>query len=121
LLQNVQDETVGWLQIRNKRFAVMNAATFNHIWGLARAAEQLSGAVVLVRQAVQLVLRTPTDSLAIQHLRDLTVHLEDVNGKPLDVHLQLHFDPDEQADGTDFSDLELDPAKVRRPLTQNRA
>jgi len=116
MLRGIGDNTVGWLQIKDRRFAILSAGTFNQLWGLARAAEELSGSVVLVREAAQLVLRTPTDSLAVQLLRDLTVHLGDVAGQPLDVHQQMAFDPEEQPDQADFSDVELNPVKARRAL-----
>ena len=108
---------VGRLFMKGDEYVIVHARTFNLLYGLARAADWLSGSFVLVRQAVQLVHRTPENEIAVQHLNDLVFRLGDVAGQPHEEFHSLTFAPDEHADSEPAGgDFELDPAKVRRPV-----
>jgi len=108
-------DSIGRLSIKNDEFVIMHAATFNMIYGLARAASWLSGNLVLVRQAAQLVHKTSTNEVAVQHLRDLVFRLADVVGQPQEKQHPLRFDSGESAGDSDSSgEFELDPGRLRR-------
>ena len=66
---------VGELRVKGRDYVIMERETFNQLYGLAQDIRRLRHAMVLVRQAAQLVLHTSGARMAIEHLRDLTAYL----------------------------------------------
>jgi hypothetical protein len=114
------DHQVGWLTVKGQKFVLMRSATFLDLYGKAQDEQRLSRVLHLVQQAVQLLIETHGSPVAVQHLRDLSLSLPELQRRSPPEQRQLIFAADEQADSADDSegdaDFELDPSRVGRPV-----
>ncbi len=110
---------VGRLRARDAEFVIVRSETWNKTYGLARDVSRLQGALVLVRQAIQLAFRIRDKDdqdgvrIALDHLSELTYRLPELKTEtptPRD----LTFD-DPHDEDVDMGDVELDPTRVKRP------
>lgn len=112
-------EQVGRIRVKGQEYVIMRSQTFNRLHGLAQDIHRLRRALLLIRQAVQLVMHTGGAKLAVEHLRDLTFQLPELQTLAAAPRRELVFADDERAaedeGGGDEPDFELDPARVRRP------
>ncbi len=112
---------VGELRVKGRDYVIMERETFNQLYGLAQDIRRLRHAMVLVRQAAQLVLHTSGARMAIEHLRDLTAYLPGLTTERAAAPRELAFDEDEREDDVEGESageepgFELDPGRVRRP------
>lgn len=115
---------VGRLRVRKTEYVLMRTETFNALYGQAQDVHRLQGALVLIRQAAQLVLHLKetqgsgkgvVEKVALEHLYDLAVHFPELAtegqaGEKTDGH-----DPGASELGDEDDEFELDPARVTRP------
>lgn len=121
LIEDLKPGYVGHIKVKNQEYVIVHAQTFDEMYGLAQEIGRLSRGMLLVRQAVQLVLRMKHDhdregsEIAFQHLHDLTFQLPELATEPAPSR-ELVFDEDDHVEHSDEEwDFELDPAQVKRP------
>jgi hypothetical protein len=87
LLASLGPGQVGRLRVRNTDYVLMRAETFDALYGQAQDVHRLQGALVLLRQAVQIVLhlgksqdseKFVVEKVAIEHLHDLAVQFPEL-------------------------------------------
>ncbi len=120
---------VGRLQTQKAEYVIMRTETFNALYGEARDVRRLQGALMLVRQAVQLVLhlgepqqsgKIAVEKIAVEHLRDLVVQFPELKTNGAEPRAYSPADLREDSTSEDVTqdtmdDFELDPARVTRP------
>lgn len=71
--QTIREGMIGSIQIGDTEYVLLRRIDFNRLHGLASEMRRLSRGVLLLRQAVEMVLRRPGEELALTHLKDLTM------------------------------------------------
>jgi hypothetical protein len=116
LLNALQEDQVGTLDVKNREFALLQASAFQRLLGLARDADRLSHSLHALLQAVALLRETGGSQAALDHVFELTDLFAPLASPPPARSRELIFDVDEQS-GVPIEELdfELDPAKIPRP------
>jgi len=110
---------VGRLRVRDVEFVIVRSETWNKTYGIARDVSRLQGALILVRQAIQLAFRIKDKDdqdgvrIALDHLSELTYRLPELKTES-PIPRALTFD-DTHDEDVDTGDVELDPTRVKRP------
>src|SRR5436190_1567285 len=71
--QVITEGTIGSVRIGDTEFILLRRVDFNRLHGMATEVRRLSRGVVLLRQAVEMVLRNRDEEMAFTHLKDLTM------------------------------------------------
>ncbi len=118
LKNKVGPNQVGRLRVREVEFVIVRAETWNKTYGIARDVSRLRGALILVRQAIQLAFRIRDKDdqdgvrIALDHLSELTYRLPELKTET-PIPRDLTFD-DTHDEDVDTGDVELDPTRVKR-------
>lgn len=116
LLNALQEDQVGTLDVKNRQFVLLQAGAFQRLLGMASDADHLSHSLHALLQAVALLRETDGSQAALEHVYELADLFAPLASPPPTRSRELVFDADEQCD-VPIEDLnfELDPAKVPRP------
>ncbi len=116
LLNALQEDQVGTLDVKNREFALLQAGAFQRLLGIARDADRLSHSLRALLQAVTLLQETGSSQPALEHVYELADLFAPLASLPSARWRELVFDADEQCNvPVEELDFELDPAKVPRP------
>jgi len=116
LLNALQENQVGTLDVKNREFVLLQAGLFQRLLGLARDADRLSHSLHVLLQAIALLRETGGSQAALEHVYELADLFAPLSAPPPARSRELVFDLDEQSDvPIEELNFELDPAKVPRP------
>jgi hypothetical protein len=77
LIDGVPRGHVGYVQVKDTRFAILRASEFDRLLAAARDVRRLANGIPVLRSALQLVMRAhpqpDADTLEIQHLYEVVV------------------------------------------------
>lgn len=116
LLNALQEDQVGTLDVKNQQFVLLRANSFQRLLGLARDADRLSHSLHALLQAVALLRETDASQAALEHVCEFADLFTPLVSPAPTRSRELVFDANEQCEvPIEELDFELDPAKVSRP------
>ena len=95
LLNTLADDQVGTLDVKNRKFVLLQASSFQRLLGLARDADRLSHSLHALLQAVALLRETGVSQAALDHVFELADLLVPLASPPPTRSRELVFDADE--------------------------